>query len=59
MRRLRQHETLSLPMHDGLIVPESAVPLAVEALRAAGAEIGKVRLRLKVSRTGAEEEIWP
>jgi hypothetical protein len=37
MRRLRQRETLSLPMHDGLIVPQSAVPLAQEALWTAGA----------------------
>ncbi len=49
MRRLRRREILALPMHDGLIVPESAVPLAMEALWAAGAEIGKVKLRLKVS----------
>ncbi len=59
MRQLRQREALTLPMHDGLLVPESAVPLAMEALWAAGAEIGKVRLRLKVSRDGGEEEVWP
>ncbi len=59
MRRLRQREVLSLPMHDGLIVPESAVPFAMEVLWAAGAEIGKVRLRLKVSRDGREEERCP
>ncbi len=59
MRQLRQREALTLPMHDGLVVPEAAVPLAMEALWAVGAEIGKVRLRLKVSRDGREEEVWP
>ena len=57
MRQLRQREVLALPMHDGLMVPESGVPLAMEALWASGAEIGKVRLRLKVSRDGREEEV--
>lgn len=47
---------LTLPMHDGLIVPVSAVERAVEDLFAAGLILGKVRLNLKVSRADGSVE---
>lgn len=41
---------LSLPMHDGLIVPVSAIERAKADLGVAGEVLGNVRLNLKVSR---------
>jgi hypothetical protein len=57
MQELREEGILSLPMHDGLIVPRSAVPFARNALLRVGRRIGKVGLRLKVSRHGQESEV--
>jgi hypothetical protein len=48
MRNLRHNGVLSLPMHDGLIVPVSAANTAQELLTEAGERIGRVRLRLTV-----------
>ena len=44
---------LALPMHDGLVVPESAVASTVEAFRAAA----PCAVRLKVSWTDGRVEV--
>ena len=59
MRALREasHPILALPMHDGLMVPCSAVESAVAALaRAWQRLLGPVPLRLSVARHGAGKE---
>jgi hypothetical protein len=43
---------LSLPMHDGLIVPVSALEAAKTAILAAGEAIAGVRLRITVDVVG-------
>jgi hypothetical protein len=45
---------LALPMHDGLIVPASAVDLTLDYLWRAGAAQAGIVFRLKVSRAGLE-----
>jgi len=52
MMDLKEQGILSLPMHDGLIVPASKLGEACEALWRSGLASGKVSLRLKVSRAG-------
>jgi formate-dependent phosphoribosylglycinamide formyltransferase (GAR transformylase) len=56
---LRAEAVLALPMHDGLIVPASAVERTCSMLRRAGRETGRAELRLKVDQHGVADRCAP